>query len=99
MIEVILWLMFLVPGIIYSIWRLTSRHQACAMCGGTGLIPLDSPVGQRLLLEHGIPTPPPASASTTSAHAAGAALGAAVRRATQPATPEVKVIPPGKFKS
>lgn len=98
MIEVILWLMFLVPGIIYSIWRLTSRHRACAMCGGTGLIPVDSPVGQRLLLEHGIPPAPPAAASTTAAHAAGAALGAAVRRATQPAPAAAKVIPPGRFK-
>lgn len=98
MIEVILWLMFLVPGIIYSIWRLTSRHQACAMCGGTGLIPVDSPVGQRLILEHGIPPAPPASASSAAARAAGAALGTAVRRATQPTQAPAKVIPPGQFK-
>src|SRR5947208_13045438 len=31
-IEVLLWLFFLVPGIIYSVWRLTSRYAACPKC-------------------------------------------------------------------
>lgn len=45
-IEIILWLCFLVPGLIYSIWRLTTRRAACAACGETQLIPLDSPAGK-----------------------------------------------------
>lgn len=44
-IEVILWLCFLVPGLIYSIWRLTTRHNGCPSCGQVSLIPIDSPVG------------------------------------------------------
>ena len=43
-IEVILWLFFLVPGLIYSVWRLTTRKQVCSMCGASTLVPPDSPV-------------------------------------------------------
>lgn len=42
-IEIVLWLCFLVPGLIYSIWRLTSRYEGCAACGSKTLIPFDSP--------------------------------------------------------
>ena len=42
-IELILWLCFLVPGLIYSIWRLTTRGAVCSGCGGTTLVPMDSP--------------------------------------------------------
>lgn len=43
-IELILWLCFLVPGLIYSIWRLNTRHEVCINCGGTSLVPLTSPI-------------------------------------------------------
>lgn len=42
-LELILWLFFIVPGVIYSVWRLTSRHEACCMCGSPKIIPADSP--------------------------------------------------------
>ena len=48
-IEVLLWLFFLVPGIIYSVWRLTSRYAACPKCKAPNIIPLGSPVAQRFL--------------------------------------------------
>lgn len=32
LIEVVLWLMFLVPGLIYSIWRLTTKYEGCPRC-------------------------------------------------------------------
>ena len=50
-IELLLWLFFIVPGIIYSVWRLASVHKACPECGGKNLVPVDSPVGQKLLRE------------------------------------------------
>lgn len=53
LIEIVLWLCFLVPGIIYSLWRSSSRHKTCPKCGSTNLIPLDSPVAQKLLAEQG----------------------------------------------
>ena len=38
-IELFLWLCFFVPGIIYSIWRLTTRQQVCRACGSAELVP------------------------------------------------------------
>ncbi len=56
LIEIILWLCFIVPGLIYSIWRLSSSEKRCAICHGK-LIRLDSPRGRQLkkqsiLLDH-----------------------------------------------
>ena len=48
-LEIFLWLLFLFPGLIYSIWRLASRKHGCASCGETRLVPPNSPVGRRLL--------------------------------------------------
>ena len=49
LIELVLWLCFFVPGLIYSIWRLTTRHRACPLCGSRELVPEDSPRGRELL--------------------------------------------------
>lgn len=43
-IEIILWLCFFVPGLIYSVWRLSSKYKACSSCGARSLVPLNSPV-------------------------------------------------------
>ncbi|MBX6334375.1 YqaE/Pmp3 family membrane protein [Candidatus Saccharibacteria bacterium] len=51
LIEIVLWLCFLIPGLIYSIWRLTSKHLACPQCGAQNLVPLDSPRGRKLQQE------------------------------------------------
>lgn len=50
-LEVILWLCFLLPGILYSIWRVAKRHRACSACGSSELLPLNSPMGQKLQRE------------------------------------------------
>lgn len=42
-IELILWLCFIVPGLIYSIWRLNTRYEGCASCGAKTLVPMKSP--------------------------------------------------------
>ena len=47
--EVLLWLCFLLPGFIYSMWRLCSaRIVACPVCKAPNPIPLNSPAGQVL---------------------------------------------------
>jgi predicted RNA-binding Zn-ribbon protein involved in translation (DUF1610 family) len=43
-IEIVLWVCFLVPGLIYSIWRHTTRAPVCKSCGATTLVPPASPV-------------------------------------------------------
>ena len=49
-IEVLLWT-FILPGLIYTVWRLTTRERVCPKCQRPHMIPLDTPVGRRLL-EH-----------------------------------------------
>jgi hypothetical protein len=45
----LLWITFLLPGIIYSIWRANSEHEACPACGSPQVIPVDSPMAQKLM--------------------------------------------------
>ena len=47
-IEIVLWLCLIVPGLIYSLWRLSTRGDVCSACGQKGLIPVNSPNGKRL---------------------------------------------------
>lgn len=48
LIEVVLWLFILLPGLIYSLWRRSGRKFVCPQCKQTTMVPLDSPVGQKL---------------------------------------------------
>lgn len=41
--EIVLWLCFILPGIVYSVWRHTSRYKGCPICESGGMIPLFSP--------------------------------------------------------
>src|SRR4051812_1993701 len=50
-IELILWLCFLVPGLLYSLWRLTTRRHVCGACGGERILPPDSPMAQKMKAE------------------------------------------------
>lgn len=50
LIEIILWICFIVPGLIYTLWRQTSgKYTACPKCGNTSMIPPDSPMAQKML--------------------------------------------------
>ncbi len=51
LIEIILWLCLIVPGLIYSIWRHTSTADVCRACGAEGVIPVDSPVAEKMRRE------------------------------------------------
>lgn len=45
-IELGLWLLFLIPGIIYSLWRLSTRRQVCKLCNSDQIFELDTPIGK-----------------------------------------------------
>jgi hypothetical protein len=45
----LLWIIFLLPGIIYSIWRANSEREICPACGSPQVIPVDSPMAQKLM--------------------------------------------------
>lgn len=82
-VELILWICFLVPGLIYSIWRITTRHDGCPKCGNQALIPKDSPMAQKFLRENmpetlvtpSNPTRPPSAAAVSAGKALGQAVG------------------------
>lgn len=82
-VEIILWLCFLVPGLIYSVWRLSSRHEGCPSCGGQAVIPCASPMGQKFLREN-LPEKLPARElslpPSRAAQSAGRSLGRFVGR-------------------
>lgn len=46
--ELLMW-SFIVPGPFYTVWRLKSRQHVCPQCGRPGMIPVETPVGQRLV--------------------------------------------------
>lgn len=50
--ELILWLFFIVPGLIYSIWRLSSKEIICPSCKAPALIPADSPIGREIMAKY-----------------------------------------------
>jgi len=47
--EVVLWLCFFIPGLVYSIWRVTNRYKGCPVCGTKNIIPINTPAAQGIL--------------------------------------------------
>lgn len=52
LIEIVLWLCMIIPGICYSLWRLTSKVLVCPKCKTAGMIDLDSPRGKKIIAEY-----------------------------------------------
>lgn len=50
-IELVLWLCLILPGLVYSIWRITSREQVCPACKSPGMIQVNTPRGQQLVAQ------------------------------------------------
>lgn len=48
LVEVFLYLLMILPGIIYSLWRLTSKTTGCPQCKAA-MIPVTSPIAQAAL--------------------------------------------------
>jgi RNA polymerase subunit RPABC4/transcription elongation factor Spt4 len=46
LVEILLWLLMILPGVLYSLWRLTSRKKVCPQCLQPALIPIDSPIAR-----------------------------------------------------
>jgi hypothetical protein len=59
LIELFLWLCFIIPGLLYSLWRVSSRTTGCPSCGASNMIPLSSPRGRQLQADLRPATPPP----------------------------------------
>jgi predicted RNA-binding Zn-ribbon protein involved in translation (DUF1610 family) len=39
-VELLLWCLFIIPGICYTAWRLTNRYTACPRCGAPYMAPV-----------------------------------------------------------
>lgn len=48
LIEIVLWCCFIIPGIIYSLWRSTNRFYQCPECLSQRVIPLNSPEAEKI---------------------------------------------------
>jgi hypothetical protein len=46
LITVVLICFFVVPGIVYWLWRHTSTYLVCGKCGSRSIVPPDSPYGR-----------------------------------------------------
>lgn len=46
--EILLWCLFLVPGLLYSTWRLSFPAKVCPACGATHMTRIKEPTGQQL---------------------------------------------------
>lgn len=55
-IEMVLWLCLLIPGILYSHWRGTGKNKICKACGSDDLIPTASPRAQQIIKSMNTPT-------------------------------------------
>lgn len=53
LIEIVLWFAFLIPGIIYTLWRHNASKQVCRVCNSKDVIPKDSPIAQQQLRANG----------------------------------------------
>lgn len=49
LMEVLLWCCFILPGVIYSLWRLTTTRLICNKCKSENVITADSPKGRRIV--------------------------------------------------
>jgi len=52
LIEIILWIIFLIPGLIYSFWRISTREDVCPSCKSSNIVGLRSPRGVKLVQEY-----------------------------------------------
>jgi len=47
-VEILLWICFLVPGLIYSVWRTSTRYKACPSCQHAPMLGINTPNGKIL---------------------------------------------------
>ena len=74
-VELVLWLLLLVPGLIYSVWRISARREVCAACGSDAVVPTEKTRGREIVRAAG-----PAFAQALRRPGVGYAFGRALGR-------------------
>ena len=59
--ELLLWLLFLLPGIVYSLWRSNAATNVCPTCHSKDIVPLSTPAGQEIQRAYPAAVPIPAA--------------------------------------
>lgn len=49
-IEIGLWFLMILPGFLYTIWRLASTAMVCPECKEDTMIKASSPIGQQIII-------------------------------------------------
>ena len=52
LIEILLWLFLLLPGIVYTLWRVTTKYSGCDTCGSKNIVPTSTPRGIQLMNQY-----------------------------------------------
>ena len=52
-VEIILWMLLLLPGFVYTIWRQGSKYEVCSSCKAKNPIGLKTPRGRELFAKYG----------------------------------------------
>jgi hypothetical protein len=50
-VELLPFLLFIIPGIVYGVWRLSARTWVCGVCMADVLVPVDSPMGKAVIAQ------------------------------------------------
>jgi len=48
-VEIFAWLLMVLPGIIYTLWRKANAYKGCPKCQSKEIVPLDSPAAKKML--------------------------------------------------
>ncbi len=67
-VEIFMWLLYIVPGVIYSIWRRVRKHEICSKCRMPSIVLTSSSraMGMMRLLKAFSPSPVPAHPHSSS---------------------------------
>jgi hypothetical protein len=49
--EVLLWCLFIIPGILYSVWRFITKEKVCPECSSLAVVSIYSVMGQKFFDE------------------------------------------------
>lgn len=49
LMELFLFLLFVLPGLVYGVWRLMAAKMVCPACGSEQIVPETTPVGRQII--------------------------------------------------
>ncbi len=48
-IEIALWCLFIIPGIVYSVWKYITKEKVCPVCSSPAVISINSLMGRKFI--------------------------------------------------